>query len=112
MTQKQEASGVQNGNLPYILTSTQTARLHMQGGLKNSRGRKPAYVHIMEQCEFILTVEFSIFRLFLHCGKHLQVIHALSQGADLLFLQKSTHLGVDVLSRHKNSLTLAITEIC
>lgn len=66
-------------------------------GLKNSPGRKPAYVHITEQCEFILTVEFSIFRLFLHCGKHLQVIHALSEGADLFFLQKSTHLGVDGL---------------
>lgn len=79
---------------PDIHPNSSTAQAE---GLKNSTGRKPAYVHITEQCEFILTVEFSIFRLFLHRGKHLQVIHALSQGADLFFLQKSTHLGVDML---------------
>lgn len=49
---------------------------------KQQTGRKPAHVPSTEQGEFILTLALSIFRLFLHRGKHLQGMHVLSQGAD------------------------------
>lgn len=54
-------------------------------------GRKPAHVPSMEQGECILTLALSIFRLFLHRGKHLQVTLALSQGADH-FSSKNQHV--------------------
>lgn len=54
-------------------------------------GRKPAHVPSTEQGEFILTLALSIFRLFLRRGKHLQVMHVLSQGADY-FSSKNQHV--------------------
>ena len=88
-TQKQAASWVQSGKLPYILTSTR--QLHSRSGPEQRTGRKPAHIPVTEQGGFILTLALSIFRLFLHWGKHLQVTHTLSQGADH-FSSKNQHV--------------------
>lgn len=67
----------------------QTATCSLQWP-EQQTGRKPAHVPSTEQGEFILTLALSIFRLFLHRGKHLQVTHALSQGADYFSSRIST----------------------
>lgn len=59
--------------------------------LEQRAGRKPAHIPITEQDGFILTLALSIFRLFLHWGKHLQVTHTLSQGTDH-FSSKNQHV--------------------